>query len=317
MRSNLVTQKLFALALFCFAAPGHASGGLYDGLTPWLMAVALIWLGLILLLFLLLRKASPVWRYVVLGPLIAAPAGLLIAYTLSTIPDTTNTRIAKSPVSLGSATFPAGSEVEYRPSQNSQQPDVPFRVHSDTPVQLGNLEILGLELGRTENDLIQIELSHEQPIEGWICRVSDLELSRVLPNRLFSCYLGVPRTLGAVTWPSNTYVSHDRQSKTRWFVIWRSDNPGNRETTTSVFDMQIRFMEATYDASLKLTKLQLITKDRQLYDCESDIPACLEQLQTRQKQVPQAAMPALHPKSGLPGAQLPPPSARGKVVTGQ
>jgi len=244
----------------------------------------LLWLGLIVLLLLLLRKARPVWRYAVLGSLIAVPAGLLLAFTLSTVSSTSEARIARSPISLGGATFPAGSEVEYRPSQDGQQPDTLFRARSKTPVQLGNLEILELELGQTGSDDMQVALSREQVIEGWTCSAaynSYAELSRSQPDRLINCSLGAPRMLGSVTWPPHSYVTRDRRHGAEWHISWQPDIRG---ATIPAFGTQVGFMSASYDANLTLMHLLFTTQDSQ-YECESDIEACLARFQAARNTV--------------------------------
>jgi hypothetical protein len=163
--------------------------------------------------------------------------------------------IAQAPVVVGGATFPAGSEIDYRQAGFGRWSRTPTSASSDFPVKFGTLEILNLQIDQVEKNRVHVTLAHDQAVgKDWSCAESEsatsLDIS-TLPPRLLGCALASSVTLGDVSWPASSVLMKQPNG---WTLDWQSPTftADAKKTVAAAFGFPVYRMKGTYGPALDL-----------------------------------------------------------------
>jgi hypothetical protein len=209
------------LALFPFTC--HADMGSIGG--PILLAfwtALAIWSGLTWIVFLLFHRLKRILRIGLTTLFFFSPV-LLGAITLlrEELFDEQTVQVEETtqgPLTVASATFPAGSVATYEQTGSTfdqrllagrHTRRVLLEIHSPQPVLLGGIRITGLKLDDGSND-IYVDMDGDQIIDGWTCAAGPFgpELSLTLAGpELRSCWLSAPRQWHGQVVPAGANVS--------------------------------------------------------------------------------------------------------------
>lgn len=214
-RKMLPALLLALLPTLCYADVGDLAG-----IALIAMGVLLAtWTGLSLIVFLIARRKVSVWKRLGFASLFFISPALLIgllvlkAYVFGDRP-TEVTETTHQPLVVADITFPAGSHAKYEQTGGffgwrSQRKLLAIR--SPHPLLLGGAHIDGLWPDQSSDEVVSLEMSEAQTIEGWRCTANFAPQMRRTPSGLVlkTCQLAVPHVWRGQRLPAGTFVSRD------------------------------------------------------------------------------------------------------------
>ncbi|MDB5775188.1 MAG: hypothetical protein JWP38_1321 [Herbaspirillum sp.] len=216
---RIQSVMLPALLLALFPPSSRADVGNLGGLVQVALTISgLVWVGLTVTVFVLLRRRLSAGKRVVGSVLFFFAPVLFVA--LASFKEyafgeytTEVTETTREPLAVAGTVFPAGSRAHYEQTGGFfgwRAQHTLLDIHSARPVWLGTIRIEALTLDR-DSDQLTLNLSGDQVLNGWLCAGGEYTLMWTTPKglQLDSCWLAASREWHGETVPAGTYVSRN------------------------------------------------------------------------------------------------------------
>jgi hypothetical protein len=238
------------------AQAGEGPTGLSSAFGLWILGALVVGLAINVAIVLLLRRMRNKWAVtgtvlVLCSPLLLA-AGRSLWFNAAGEKGDVIEEIARTPVIVRGAIFPAGSEIDYEQTGFGRWSRKAISARSNVPVKFGALEILDLQNDTHQENGVSVTLARDQKIAPyWSCArgQSTTHLDSASPEpQLAGCTLAASATLGDLRWPAGSTVSKQAND---WILKWQNPMPGTIGAVEA-FGFPIENMQARYSPARDL-----------------------------------------------------------------